>query len=82
MSGKLGLGQVALMSEWNAVLPHLPSIGGWPIHCLLSVFVRIHSVTGDNPGGAGVAQWVEGPTLDFGSGHDLMVYEFEPQPTA
>ena len=29
--------------------------------------------------GAWVAQSVEHPTLDFGSGHDLMVCEFEPR---
>ena len=32
---------------------------------------------GDMLGGAWVAQSVEHPTLDFGSGHDLMVHEFE-----
>ena len=31
-----------------------------------------------NPWGAWVAQSVEHPTLDFGSGHDLTVHEFEP----
>ena len=29
--------------------------------------------------GAWVAQWVKHPTLDFGLGHDLTVYGFEPQ---
>ena len=29
--------------------------------------------------GAGVAQSVEGPTLDFSSGHDLTVSEFKPR---
>ena len=29
--------------------------------------------------GTGVAQSVKSPTLDFGSGHDLMVREFEPR---
>ena len=29
--------------------------------------------------GAWVAQPVEHPTLDFGSGHDLIVHKFEPQ---
>ena len=28
--------------------------------------------------GAWVAQLVKHPTLDFSSGHDLMVHEFEP----
>ena len=28
--------------------------------------------------GAWVAQSVKRPTLDFGSGHDLVVHEFEP----
>ena len=28
---------------------------------------------------AWVAQWVEHPTLDFGSGHDLTVHGIEPQ---
>ena len=28
--------------------------------------------------GAWVAQSVDHPTLGFGSGHDLMVFEFEP----
>ena len=28
--------------------------------------------------GTWVAQLVECPTLDFGSGHDLTVHEFEP----
>ena len=28
--------------------------------------------------GAWVAQLVKHPTLDFGSGHDLMVHKFEP----
>ena len=30
------------------------------------------------PQGAWLAQFVEHPTLDFGSGHDLVVREFEP----
>ena len=30
------------------------------------------------PGGTWVAQLVKRPTLDFGSGYDLMVWEFEP----
>ena len=30
-------------------------------------------------GGAQVAQLVKLPTLDFGSGHDLTVHEFEPR---
>ena len=29
-------------------------------------------------GGAWVAQWVKRPTVNFGSGHDLMVCEMEP----
>ena len=29
--------------------------------------------------GAWVVQWVKRPTLDFGSGHDLTVCEFELQ---
>ena len=33
----------------------------------------------DSPGGAWVSQSVKGPTLDFGSGHDLTVCEFEPR---
>ena len=32
----------------------------------------------DSPGGAWVSQSVKGPTLDFGSGHDLTVCESEP----
>ena len=34
--------------------------------------------TKNAPGGAWGAQWVEYPTLDLGSGHDLLVHEFEP----
>ena len=30
-------------------------------------------------GGAWVSQWGKRPTLDLGSGHDLMVCEFEPR---
>ena len=29
-------------------------------------------------GGTWVAQWIECPTLDFDSGHDLVAREFEP----
>lgn len=42
----LGLG----WREWYVVLPSLPEVGGCPIHCLMFVFVRTHSViSGRNP---------------------------------
>ena len=36
-------------------------------------------IRGRQSGGAWVAQWVKHLALDFGSGHDLTVREFEPR---
>ena len=37
-----------------------------------------HYISSSLDGGAWVAQLVKRPTLDFGSGHDLMIPEIEP----
>ena len=52
----------------------LPCISLLSIHFHSEVSVKILVYFG----GARVAQLVKHPTLDFGSGHDLTVHEFEP----
>ena len=44
---------------------------------LILIFVKLVKI-GSRRVGAWVAQLAECPTLYFGSGHDLTVYEFEP----
>ena len=56
---------------------------GEPVHKVISLngthFVCLFAIRNKHTArGAWVAQMVEHPTLDFGSGHDLLVREFKP----
>ena len=53
--------------------------GGWWLELILGLFQTDEFRRERNAGGAWVAQLVKCGTLDFGSGHDLMVCEMEPQ---
>ena len=42
------------------------------------MMVGSHAIVKNNSWGTWVAHLVNCPTIDFGSGHDLMVFEIEP----
>ena len=58
----------------HTVTPQL----GLPEHYQEILVAFSHNLRYKDCGGAWVAQSVERPTLDFGSGHDLMVRGMEP----